>query len=225
MNNKFSLAAVALVINLLNAGCKHRPDYHGELITETNCDPQTVYFQNTILPLLNSRCAMNGCHNSITHADGINLTTYTTIMNSGEGELIIPYDAHGSEIYEVIADGSMPPNPYSNLTAAEIQALVNWINQGALNNVCLDCDTTQFKFGADIWPIINSKCTGCHGAVNPDGMTTILNYSDVNALALNGKLVGVVTGVGYGIMPPAVGLPDCEKTKILKWINNGALDD
>jgi hypothetical protein len=223
---KLIFKTVALIFIIIFVfGCKHHPIYNGEPIIDNNCDPSTVYFQNTILPLLNSHCAMSGCHNSITQAEGINLTTYATAMNSGEGGFIVPYDANGSQLYHVIVDGSMPPNPFANLSASEIQNIYDWINQGALNNYCADCDTTKFLFNTDIWPIINSKCSGCHGAVNPNGATTLLNYGNVNSIVLNGKLEGVITGIGYPVMPPSVGLSDCEKTKILKWVNDGALNN
>ena len=38
---------------------------------ETDCDPNTVYFTNTILPLLQSRCAQPGCHAQADMQDGV----------------------------------------------------------------------------------------------------------------------------------------------------------
>lgn len=208
---------------LLIFGCKHHPIYNGEPIVESNCDSNKVYFQNTILPLLNSHCATPGCHDAATHAEGINLTTYNSIMSGGEeGNLVIPYEPGSSKLYHIIAEGEMPPSPYAQLTQQELWLIYQWIEQGALNNSCTDCDTTQFRFAANIWPIINMKCSGCHGSVNPSGMVSLLNYSDVQVIALNGKLAGVVSGTGYPLMPPSVGLPDCERTKILKWISDGS---
>src|SRR5690349_2132712 len=37
----------------------------------TPCDPNVVYFEMSILPLLKSNCAKSGCHDAITHEEGI----------------------------------------------------------------------------------------------------------------------------------------------------------
>jgi uncharacterized membrane protein len=119
-------------------------------------------------------------------------------------------------------DGEMPEDPYPPLTAQEMQLIYDWIAQGALNNYCADCDTSKYLFAADILPLINSRCTGCHGTVSPNGGITLTSYANISTVANNGFLMGVVTGTGYPLMPPSVGLPDCEKTKIINWINDGA---
>ena len=46
----------------------------------SNCSPDSVYFVNEIMPIISSNCTMSGCHDNITHAEGVNLTTYTNIM-------------------------------------------------------------------------------------------------------------------------------------------------
>ena len=42
-----------------------------EPTTTSNCNPDTVYFQNTILPLVVSSCATTGCHDQKSHKDGV----------------------------------------------------------------------------------------------------------------------------------------------------------
>jgi hypothetical protein len=63
------------------------------------CDPDTIYFQNTILPLLQSSCGVSGCHDPGTASDGIILTSYDDIINSGVIKL---NDPAGSDLYEVL---------------------------------------------------------------------------------------------------------------------------
>ncbi|HNK30009.1 MAG TPA: hypothetical protein PKG65_13840, partial [Ferruginibacter sp.] len=66
------LEAIGLILFLLIiASCKHdipirviEPPVDGG---EQTCSADTVYFQNKVLPLLNSSCAMSGCHDDITH--------------------------------------------------------------------------------------------------------------------------------------------------------------
>ena len=38
-------------------------------VAGSSCSPDTVYFANTILPLLSSNCAMSGCHNGLSGGD------------------------------------------------------------------------------------------------------------------------------------------------------------
>ena len=65
--------------------------------SQSNCDPDTVYFQNTILPLVVSSCATTGCHDKNSHRDGIILTDYSSIIRTGE---IKPGDPGDSEFFE-----------------------------------------------------------------------------------------------------------------------------
>ena len=46
----------------------------------SNCHPDTVYFRNTILPLVVSSCATTDCHDNVSHKDGIILTDYASII-------------------------------------------------------------------------------------------------------------------------------------------------
>jgi hypothetical protein len=66
------------------------------------CSPDTVYFVNDIMPLISSNCTMSGCHDAITHADGVDLTSYTKIMR-----YVSAGNASGSKLYkEIIKTGS-----------------------------------------------------------------------------------------------------------------------
>ena len=49
-------------------------------ISVSSCDPDTVYFQNTILPLVVSSCVTVGCHDQASHKDGVILTDYAYII-------------------------------------------------------------------------------------------------------------------------------------------------
>ena len=89
----------------------------GNLPPTSNCNPASVYFVNDIMPLISSNCTMSGCHDNITHADGVNLTTYTKIMG-----YVRPGDAANSKLYKVIikTDGDrMPPPPMAPMTTAQ----------------------------------------------------------------------------------------------------------
>jgi len=204
---------------LLLFSCKHDIPLDLRGTISENCDPDTVYFGNTILPLLLSNCAMSGCHNQ----GDIVLTSYASVMNSG---IVKSGHASTSKLVKVLTaggDNAMPPSQYQALTADQINSIRTWIDQGARFNTCVECDTLNYKFAADIWPILSTNCSGCHNNSNPGGNIYIRNYADVQAMVNDGSLMGSLLGDGYQIMPKNTnGLQSCKITQIQKWINDGA---
>ena len=157
---------IILSICILCFSCKHEPLFMEETDGEITpfdssyfenidtilfggdpCDPDTVYFENFIQPLLMSSCAQSGCHSVESAEDGVVLDSYYNIIVTGDVE---PYDPNDSEIYEVITDNDlddrMPPEGEDPLTAEQIQMIFNWIAQGAQNNSCSSCDTSGVTF-------------------------------------------------------------------------------
>ena len=91
-------------------------------------------FSVDILPILTSRCAFAGCHVA-GGPDGIDLRTYDAVIAGEEDDddTVIAGDARESELVEQIVEGEMPPDG-PPLPAAQIQLIIDWINQGAKNN-------------------------------------------------------------------------------------------
>ena len=221
----FSLMAILLFL-VINA-CEHE-------VPVLNVDPAPqpgpvanngVCFENEVLPLLQSNCAKSGCHDAATHSKDIVLDSYANIMRKD----IVPGRADNSKIYRVLFEtGSkkMPQAPNADLTAAQKALIGQWINEGAKNtvNCSVTCDTTQFKYGANISAIINTFCTGCHSGAIPSGNIDLSTYANVKIQANNGRLVGAVTqAAGYAAMPKdANKLKDCQITQIRKWVASGA---
>lgn len=188
----------------------------------STCDPDTVYFQNTILPLVVSSCGTTGCHDQESHKDGIILTDYSSIIRTGK---IKAGDPNDSEFFESLTDDGddlMPPPPYEALNAEQIQLIKTWILQGAGNNSCFDaCDTTSVTFTAQVWPMMESYCTGCHSASAPGGGIVIAGYEDMVALAENGSLMGSIRWEsGYAKMPTNQQFSDCQINQLQIWIDN-----
>ena len=90
-------------------------------------------FNADILPILTERCAIAKCH-VVDGPHDIDLRTYDTLMKGGdEGPIVIVGDARESEIVEEIVEGKMPPKG-DPLEAAQMQLIIDWINEGAKNN-------------------------------------------------------------------------------------------
>ncbi len=228
------IAVSLILLILIIDACKHEP------LTTVVPDPGTggtggtgtgstlVCFESEVLPLFQSNCAKSGCHDATTHQGGYKLDTYSNIISEG----IVPGRATNSKIYKVLFEtgsNKMPPPPNADLTAAQKAIIGKWINEGAKNtiNCGTACDTTQFKYGANISVILANNCVGCHSGTAPSAGITLNTYQAVRAQVTNGRLWGAVTHApGYSPMPKnAAKLNDCQLTQIRKWRDAGALNN
>jgi hypothetical protein len=242
------ICAFALVLSstLVLESCQHDPFYilvnNGQDSTDTGgndttgnndttlatiaCDPDTVYFQNAILPLLISNCSMSGCHDATSHKEGVILTSYSTVRNTSEIKLSKPAE---SKLYRVLITGDaedrMPQNK-PPLQQDEIARILKWIEQGAKDNYCDECDSTKASYSLNIRPIIKNSCQGCHSGTKPSGNLDLSTYDGLKSVADNGKLVGAITHTnGFKPMPENSKLPECDISKIRVWVRAGALNN
>ncbi|HPE54873.1 MAG TPA: hypothetical protein P5514_10590 [Bacteroidales bacterium] len=199
------------------------------------CDPDTIYFQNEVLPLLQSSCGLAGCHDEQSHKEGVILTSFLYVMQTGG---VVPFQPLESEIYEKIIDNDpgdrMPPPPAAPFTAEQKNIIYTWIAQGALNNHCeqMDCDSVDVSFSETVFPIIQNSCYGCHSGSNPNGGILLSNYQQIKSAASisagsPGSLLGAITHNPGNIPMPQNGMPlsDCKVAQIRNWINEGMQDN
>lgn len=228
-NTKNAILFLAVLVFTIGfSACKHEIPFdlnnNGNSNTSSTytCSADTVYFANSVSPLIASGCSKAGCHDAITHADGVNLTSYTKIM-----KYVSPGNAANSKLYKVLVKSGgdrMPPPPDAAFTSAQIALIQKWINQGAKNNACTDCDTTDFKYSTAVKNIMQNKCQGCHNPNSLGGGIDLSTYAAVKTQALNGKLYGSVNWAsGFSPMPKnSSKMPDCEIKQIKKWVDAGA---
>jgi hypothetical protein len=228
MVNK-KLIAKAVAVYLLFASCKHQipfADNQGNqvppVVTGT-CSPDSVYFTNSVLPLISSGCALSGCHDPGRHEEGLVLNSYSGIM-----KIVLIGDASASKLYKVITNPDpgdvMPPPPHARFSATDIALVQKWINQGARNNQCkVECDTTVFTFSGAVMPLINTFCKGCHNPASLGGGIDLSNYNTIKLVATSGKLMGSIKHApGFVAMPQGGSqLQDCQIRQIEKWIASG----
>lgn len=228
------LISANLVMMFVLFSCKHEPlvdtpnTTDPPIVDSTGCDPNTVYFVNDVLPIFSSSCAMSGCHDAGTSEDGVVLNNYQNIIITGEVEAGDPSE---SKVFKVITENDpsdiMPP-PSSGITLsnAQIQTIYDWIAAGAINNECIEssCDTTNVSFSADIFPVVQSYCLGCHSGSSPQGNVLLSDYNNIKARVDDGRFLGSVDHqAGYAAMPQGQAkLNDCTISQIKKWINDGA---
>jgi len=196
--------------------------------TLSDCDPNVVYFQRDILPIIASSCAKSGCHDVITHEEGIILDNFTHIINTGK---IKGGNLNSGDFYKVItetkASKRMPPPPNAALTAEQIAIVKKWIEQGAKELTCNEgsiCDDSNVTYSKTVAPILAKSCNGCHNPNFISGGVISSTYSGASAIASSGLLAGTIShAVGFKPMPKAgAKLSSCNIKLINKWISDGA---
>jgi uncharacterized membrane protein len=212
---KFSLIAAFAFVGVWGMqSCQH----------EQMGDPNAaICFERDILPIFNSKCAMSGCHDAGTAAEGYDLSNYKNIVSDG----VVKGKPNSSELYEVVADNEMPPKGYTKLSDAEKQMLYDWIADGAKNgiNCAVKCDSAVSGFTAVIQPMMTKYCVGCHAYPNASAQVELSGYIGVKN-AINQGLLKSLDHSGYYPMPKGgAKLSDCEINQVRNWIQRGAPND
>lgn len=238
---RFSQISIILVLlsamGFLMDGCMHDPDIipvnpmdtssNSKDTTGTPCDPNIIYFNNQVLPLLQASCALAGCHDPVSKEDGVVLNSFENVIKTGD---IKAFNPGGSKLYKMITESNpkdrMPPPPMNSLTADQKKLIFDWISQGAKSEFCDQpkrCDTIALSFTTDILPIFNTNCKICHSGATPSANISLSNYSEISTYALNGKLVCVINWNSGCVRMPSGGnkLNACSISQIEAWINQG----
>lgn len=221
--------AKAIAVSILFATCKHevpfvdKPGNDVPPVLSETCSTDSVYFVNSVLPLVSSGCAMSSCHDAASHEEGLVLNSYPGIMR-----IVRPGSASSSKLYKVITNPDpgdvMPPPPHARFSASDIALIQKWINQGARNNQCnAECDTAVFTFSGAVMPLINTYCKGCHNPASLGGGIDLSTFNAIKLVAANGKLLGSIKHTpGFVAMPQGGNkLRDCQIRQIEKWISSG----
>lgn len=240
MKIQISFALILLYILVFSNACRFDPidmprdavDTTGNPVDTSNhpmntCHPDTVYFSRDVLPIFVSNCAISGCHDAVSKQDGIQLTDYNKIIQTGK---IKPYDLDAGDIFEKITedrhDKRMPPPPGERLTTAQITMIAKWIQQGAKNLSCDEggCNTDNVTYSGTIAPFLQNACNGCHTGASAGAGIQLNTYAGVRTVALNGRLVGAVSHTSGFVPMPQGGakINDCRISQITTWVNAGA---
>lgn len=240
MRRNFFLIIVSFVfaaVILITYSCKHEIIYPSDYgypgtpyVSYTppdtipkgkKCNPDSVYFDNEILPILTSNCTM--CHNSNSGGEeNFDLRSWTGVMNSG---IVRPGKPSSSKFYKVITapggEDLMPRAPYSRLSQAQVDLIYKWIAQGAKYLTCNACNPKDSSFKSAIKPFIDNNCVGCHKS----GKIILTDYTNIK-----NNIEKIICSISYtnGYLKMPQGAPkvsDCVITQFTKWKNDGAKDN
>lgn len=139
----FFPAALLVLISSINFnGCTDNPPVS---------PGEPVSFSRDIQPIFENNCNFPGCHNTVDHQQGIDLTSWKNAVERGSdfGAEIIPYNSKWSHMMQHInrvdtnispfSEPLMPKElmPYTQgepLSRDHIQLIARWIDEGAKND-------------------------------------------------------------------------------------------
>jgi len=233
--HSFPVFLLLLLVTSVTFSCQHEPliliDTPLNPPAGNACDPDSIYFQNQILPILLSNCTESGCHNAQDHKEGVVLISYQTLLSTVEH--VTQNDWERNKLIKSLEEGDLEermPQYKAPLSTEQINLIKTWVNQGAVNNACDEsfggCDTLNgAKYATFIQPLIQTRCKGCHSGNSPQGGIKLTTFAEIKTQALNGKLYNsLIKSAGW--MPKGgAKLDDCTRTKVKIWIDGGALEN
>jgi mono/diheme cytochrome c family protein len=199
------------------------------VLTWPTCDaapPQGLrpaQFESGVQAILQTHCT--DCHGEKTKARELDLRSLdSALKGSDSGPVIIPNKPEESKLYTLVRDGKMPVGK-PRLSAQEVTTLSRWIES-------LPPSADGPRFETTVQPILQAKCTGCHG--------TKLRTKELNLTTHAGVIKGSESGlvvvpgkpddsklyqyVKAGVMPRGgPRLSDQDVALIRTWIEAGAL--
>lgn len=183
------------------------------------CSRDTIFFQNSVLPIFINSCAKSDCHDQGGSAHGLTLDSYSGISSN-----VKPYDPVSSKLYTAIfsfGDKHMPP--HEQLSVNQEGLIYYWIQQGAMNNICeTPCDSSHVTYDSAVVIITQSWCVTCHGGSAPAYGLSLNTYDQVKASVNSGRLMGAIRQEnGYFPMPKGGQLSPCDIAIFQKWVNLG----
>lgn len=88
------------------------------------------------------------------------------------------------------------------------------------------CRSDTVTYRTTVQPLVQRNCalSGCHDAGTAAAGVNLSNYTGLQSIAGNGKLLGVIThSSGYSPMPKnSAKLDDCAIAQLQKWVADGA---
>lgn len=123
MNLKFLLVVLIIgaVVGYLSGCSKESADK----LAGAGCDTTNVSYSTQVVDILQNNCY--SCHSGPNPPTGIHLDTYANLK---------VFASNGFLVDAVTQNGVVTPMPYGlpELPACEVNTIVAWVNQGALNN-------------------------------------------------------------------------------------------
>jgi uncharacterized membrane protein len=213
---------ILFVSGFFLAGCNMREDKNQ--ISPLTSGKFAVIQQKIISP----KCVT--CHSGPSAADGIDLSSYSLIMQS---RAVVPHDPEKSSFYLSVAAGRMPKGR-ERLSQEDQDLIFSWIKDGAKESELQGPSSAQPTFTWISKNILEPKCIVCHNSAKPRGKTDLSSYEALISsegrkhkpvVSGDAQVSGLYLEVAEHKMPPTPkSLTSQEIDSLSTWITNGALE-
>lgn len=125
MNLKFVFLTITVIGMLCWLGSCSKESADRLAGNSTSCDTTDISYSKQILPILQDNCYT--CHQGSNPPSGIDLSDFSVLQS---------HVKNGDLKSAVTHTGSVTPMPYGlpMLPSCEVNTIVAWVDQGALNN-------------------------------------------------------------------------------------------
>jgi hypothetical protein len=200
-----------------------------------------VDYASQIQPIFDDRCI--SCHSGANPIAGLNLSSYTALINSASSNspVVLPNDAQNSYLVKTLEDrdgAPFMPQGGTQLPASQIALIRQWIDEGALetgggNGGGGGGGGNGISFTQDVMPILQGHCVICHSPPDPQDNFDLSTYA---ALMESGnvepfdpddsELVEYIEGTRDPRMPLGGPYLAQETINVIRqWIEEGAVYD
>ena len=98
---------------------------------------EQISYSRHVQPIFKQNCLSSGCHNSTDRANGLDLTSWESLIRGSDyGAVIISGHAHHSHLVEHLEGEAEPRMPLNRkpLPAEQIEFIARWVEEGARND-------------------------------------------------------------------------------------------
>jgi hypothetical protein len=157
---RFPGFATALVLSCLAVAARAAPP------EEAQAQAKEPAFKTEILPIFEKHCLR--CHDAKVKKGGLDLSTWEAALAGGEsGLVVVSKQPSASRLYDMLANGEMPLDRKTRVSAAELETIRGWIEElGASENISRPVARLNQH---DIIPILLRHCMTCHGQDRKEG--------------------------------------------------------
>ncbi|MCA9135891.1 MAG: PSD1 domain-containing protein [Planctomycetales bacterium] len=193
-------------------------------------------FETVVQPIFADKCGK--CHGETVRKGDLDLSSMAGIRQGGEsGDPLLGESIDESRLWEVIADGEMPPDDQQPLTDGERQLISDWISAGAHSNRSVE-STVESIDQHDVLPILLLRCNTCHGPRIRQGGVDLRSRESMMTGGKNGPVMIpgdadaslMIKRIESNACPPSESLlkffvrrpPTSEVETLRRWIDAGA---
>jgi len=98
---------------------------------------EQISYSQHVQPIFKQNCLSSGCHNSVDRANGLDLTSWESLIRGSDyGAVIVSGNAHHSHLLEHLEGEREPRMPLNRkpLPEEQIEFIARWVEEGARND-------------------------------------------------------------------------------------------